>query len=113
MGRTNAGGMVPDRRAVPQRADAGGGHLRGRLTPAQVHRLIELLRSAATNTVLTTSVIGMAAHPEDAAALSTMLSARADILVTGDRRLRDGATAAGMLALTPREFLDHLDRLAT
>ena len=91
----------------------GRPYFRHRLSPAQVHRLIELLRSAATNTVLTTSVIGMATHPEDDAVLSTMLSARADVLVTGDRRLRERATAAGMLALTPREFLDHLDRLAT
>src|SRR4051795_7996466 len=60
-----------------------------RITPAAAARYVQLLISLGTTVRITTSVQGVATHPEDDPILATALSVRADYLVTGDRRLRD------------------------
>lgn len=70
------------------------------------------LASVATDAVvqpLTISVIGVASHPEDDLVLATALSAGADYLVTGDRRLRERGQFGDTRSVTAREFLEILD----
>jgi predicted nucleic acid-binding protein len=54
-------------------------------------------------------VAGIATHPEDDLIVATALSAKADYLVTGDRKLLELGTYAGITFVSPRGFLDHLD----
>ena len=58
---------------------------------------------------LTISVVGVASHPEDDLVLATALSAGADFLVTGDRRLRERGRVGGARLVSAREFLETLD----
>jgi predicted nucleic acid-binding protein len=59
------------------------------------------------------SVQGVATHPEDDPILATALSAGADYLVTGDRRLRDRVPLfRGIPLISPSEFRDVLSREA-
>src|SRR3954449_13366785 len=82
-----------------------------RITPAAAARYVQLLISLGTTVRITTSVQGVASHPEDDPILATALSVRADCLVTGDRRLRDRVPSfQGIPLVSPAEFLDILTR---
>src|SRR4051794_19427665 len=59
------------------------------ITPAAAARYVQLLISLGTTVRITTSVQGVATHPEDDLILATALSVRPDYLVTRHRRLRD------------------------
>jgi predicted nucleic acid-binding protein len=84
-----------------------------RITPAAAARYIQLLISLGTAVRITTSVQGVATHPEDDPILATALSVRADYLVTGDRRLRDRVPSfQGIPLISPSEFRDVLSREA-
>jgi len=76
-----------------------------RLTPAQVAADLALLRRQALVTPITAHVSGVATHPEDDLVLATAVSAHADYLVTGDKKLQDLGSYQGVTIVSPREFL--------
>ena len=57
---------------------------------------------------ITVHVSGVATHPEDDVILATAVSAQAQYLVTGDRKLQRFATFKGIQILSPSTFLDAL-----
>ena len=70
-----------------------------------------LLTKVAEHVAIRRRVTGVATHPEDDPILATALSAHADYLVTGDRRLRDRVPSfQGIPLVLPAEFLDVLNR---
>lgn len=70
-----------------------------------------LLTKVAEHVAIRHRVTGVATHPEDDPILATALSARADYLVTGDRRLRERVpTFRGIPLLVAAEFIDILNR---
>jgi uncharacterized protein len=81
-----------------------------RLTASAIADALDALRVDATIQPVTVKVVGIASHAEDDMVLATTLSARADCLVTGDKPLRERVTYRGILLLSPRQFLDVLDR---
>ncbi len=84
-----------------------------RITPAAAARYVQLLISLGTTVRISTSVQGVATHPEDDPILATALSVRADYLVTGDRRLRDRIPSfQGIPLISPSEFRDALSSRA-
>ena len=80
-----------------------------RLSAQQQAGNIELLRREAQVVPITHELHGIATHPEDDLILSTALSARADVLVTGDRQLLRLRQCEGVAILSPRGFLDVLE----
>jgi putative PIN family toxin of toxin-antitoxin system len=83
-------------------------YFRQRLTPQQINRAIRLLRKKTTITPLTTTVHGVATHPEDDVILATAVSAKADYLVTGDTKLQHVQTYKAVTILSPKQFLETL-----
>ena len=84
-----------------------------RITPAAAGRYVQLLISLGTTVRISTSVQGVATHPEDDPILATALSVRADYLVTGDRRLRERVPSfQGILLISPSEFRNVLSSRA-
>ena len=61
-------------------------------------------------TDLAIEVRGVASHPADDLILATTVSASVDFLVTGDQALLRLKEHRGVTIVTPREFLDILDR---
>jgi predicted nucleic acid-binding protein len=84
-------------------------YFRRRLTDEQVSAALTLLQSYATVTQLTVEVRGVATHPEDDAILSTAVSAAADYLVTGDRKLQALGNYKAVTIVSPRTFLEVLE----
>jgi putative PIN family toxin of toxin-antitoxin system len=80
-------------------------YFRKRLTPQQITRAMRLLRKKTTITPITTTVHGVATHPEDDVILATAVSAKADYLVTGDTKLQHIRTYKGVTILSPKQFL--------
>jgi uncharacterized protein len=70
------------------------------------------LQSDATRVVPTTSVSGVARHPEDDLVLATAVSGRADYLVTGDKKLQQPGQFREVAIVSPRDFLTHLETQA-
>jgi uncharacterized protein len=68
-----------------------------------------LLRTRSAVIEITVSVTGVATHPEDDLVLATAVSAGADYLVTGDRKLQRLGSYEGVTIVSPRQFLDLLD----
>ena len=83
-------------------------YFRQRLTPQQINSAMSLFRSEATSTPITTKVQGVATHPEDDVILATAVSASADYLVTGDKKLQHVGTYQGVAILSPRRFVEIL-----
>lgn len=83
-----------------------------RLSPADIAAALARLQTDARIQPLTVEVTGVATHPQDDAILATALSARAPYLVTGDMPLRTRGVSAGTQLLSPRQFLELLDRHA-
>jgi putative PIN family toxin of toxin-antitoxin system len=79
-----------------------------RLTPAQRANTIKLLRREAVITALTVEVRGVATHPEDDLVLAAAVSAGADYLVTGDRKLQRLGSYERVRIVSPRQFLELL-----
>jgi uncharacterized protein len=84
-------------------------YFRRRLTDEQVSAALTLLRSRAAVTPLTVEVHGAATHPEDDGILATAVSADADYLVTGDRKLLALTNYQGVEIASPRTFLELLE----
>jgi uncharacterized protein len=80
-------------------------YFKQRLTPQQVTSAMRLLRRKTTITPITTTVHGVATHPEDDVILATAISAKADYLVAGDTKLQHVRTYKGMTILSPKQFL--------
>jgi len=75
-------------------------------------QLLQVLSKRADHATIAVTVEGVASHPEDDLILATALSAQVDYLVTGDKQLlaRDGYE--GLRIVSPRAFLDLLERTA-
>jgi putative PIN family toxin of toxin-antitoxin system len=80
-----------------------------RLSVAEIEEALASLQVDSVMQPITVPVIGIASHPEDDAVLATAISAQANFLVTGDRRLRERRSYRGTLLLSPREFLEVLE----
>jgi putative PIN family toxin of toxin-antitoxin system len=87
-------------------------YFRRNLTLDQIKRAVLLLESEAAFAPLTVHVSGVATHPEDDLVLSAAVGARADFLVTGDRKLQQVGSYLGVSILSPRAFLDLLELTA-
>ena len=74
-------------------------YFRRYLSQELINANLLLLREEATVVPITVQVQGKATHPEDDLILATAVSAKADYLVTGDKKLR---------SVNPREFFDIL-----
>jgi putative PIN family toxin of toxin-antitoxin system len=83
-------------------------YFRQRLTTDQIARAAALLREEATVTPITTTVAGVATHPEDDFILATAVSGKAAYLVTGDKQLQKLGSFKGVSILSPDDFLKSL-----
>jgi len=86
-------------------------YFRSRLRQAEIAQFIAMLANDTTIVPLTVTVQGVASHPEDDLVLATALSGNADYLVTGDRQLLRLGSYAGVIIVTPRDFLAMLGGL--
>lgn len=62
----------------------------------------------AARATITVGVSGVASHPKDDLVLATAVSAGADYLVTGDRKLQALGSYRGVIIVSPRVFLSLL-----
>jgi len=83
-----------------------------RIPAAEVEAALRLLRREAVRATINVMVSEVASHPEDDLVLATAVSAGADYLVTGDRQLLKLGAYEGVEIVSPRDFLDILDRQA-
>ena len=81
-----------------------------RFSPAAVAEIVSRISTEAQIQSSTVQVAGVATHLEDDAILATALSARSPYLVTGDRQLQQLSAFGGTHLLSPRQFLELLDR---
>ncbi len=72
-------------------------------------RFLTLLREVGLIVPIIAVVEGVATHPEDDLVLATAVSARAALLVTGDKKLQNLRQFQGVTLLTPRAFLARLE----
>ena len=87
----------------------GNVYFSARIPPELVAQTVESLTEDALHAVITETVRGVATHPEDDLILATALSAKADVLVTGDKQLQALGIYQGIRIMSPRRFLDELD----
>jgi|SRR4051794_13517531 putative PIN family toxin of toxin-antitoxin system len=88
-------------------------HFQARLTQERSTQFQHWIANAAVRVPLTAAVSMVATHPEDDLVLATAVSAQADYLVTGDRRLINAVPVYRDVTLTtPREFLEILEASA-
>lgn len=81
-----------------------------RLPVVAIDNALAALRIDATIQPIVISVSGIASHTEDDLIIATALSAQCKDLVTGDKRLGERAVFRGTMLLSPRQFLDVLER---
>lgn len=79
-----------------------------RIKPTDLERLRDLLERDTACTTLNHDASGVATHQEDDLILATAVSARADYLATGDRKLQQLRSYHGVAIVSPREFLEIL-----
>jgi predicted nucleic acid-binding protein len=70
---------------------------------------LTLLRERATMVVPASNVRGVAADDEDDLVLATAVAGCADVLVTGDKRLRALIRFQAIVICSPREFVTALE----
>jgi putative PIN family toxin of toxin-antitoxin system len=80
-------------------------YFRARLSAEQLAANLEVIRLLSEHVSPTTSVRGVAPHPEDDLVLAAALNARADYLVTGDRAFLRVRQHQGTRLVTPQAFL--------
>lgn len=80
-------------------------YFRRRLTPTEIAADLRLLYRQAVMTDITVQVHGVATHQEDDLTLASAVSARADYLVTGDKKLQQLGAYRGVRIVSPKEFL--------
>jgi uncharacterized protein len=83
-------------------------YFRRRLGEQQVTDMLRLLHQEALITPITVEVRDAATHPEDDIVVATALSAEAEYLVTGDRKLQELGSYLTVTILPPRAFVDLL-----
>jgi len=81
-----------------------------RLSASAIQSALDSLRLDSVIQPITIDVAGIGSHAEDDVVLATAVSARADCLVTGDKPLLERGSYRDTLLLSPRQFLDVLDR---
>ncbi len=81
-----------------------------RLSMEQITAARVLFRTSARFTPLTVEVHGVASHPEDDLVVATALSGQADYLITGDHHLQAVGSYQGVTILSPRAFVQQLQR---
>jgi putative PIN family toxin of toxin-antitoxin system len=81
-----------------------------RFPPTEVAAIIVRIATEAQAQHITVPHSGVATHPEDDAILATALSGGIAYLVTGDRQLQQRGGYGGTRLLSPRQFLEILDR---
>jgi putative PIN family toxin of toxin-antitoxin system len=79
------------------------------ITPDDIERVTLFLEHETVRTSIRYEVHGVATHPEDDLILATAVSAEADYLVTGDRKLQDLGTYEGVTIASPRQFLEIIN----
>jgi putative PIN family toxin of toxin-antitoxin system len=83
-------------------------------TQSQVREALAEANTLATLVRPTVRLSGVLAHDEDHRILECALAARAEFLVTGDKKhLQSLKTFRGIMIVSPREFLDRLRREPT
>ena len=87
----------------------GDSYFRRRLGSEQISAAVRLLRRQAVLTDITMDVHGVATHPEDDLTLASAVSAHADYLVTGDKKLQGLCSYQGVRIVSPRAFLEMLE----
>jgi putative PIN family toxin of toxin-antitoxin system len=83
-------------------------YFRERLSPSQVSRAAAALLYQTTQVEITSDIHGIATHPEDDLVVATAVSAAADYLVTGDKKLQELGMYEGVRIISPRAFMDLL-----
>jgi uncharacterized protein len=86
-------------------------YFRRQLTTQQIHAAQLLLQEEAIWQPLTARISGAATHPEDDQSLAAAVTAQAEHLVTGDRKLQQLGTYQGVRLISPRAFLDLLEAI--
>lgn len=84
-----------------------------RFPPAAIAAIIARISAEAIFQIITVPLAGVATHSEDDAILATALSGCIAYLVTGDRQLQQHGVYGGTRLLSPRQFLEVLDRERT
>lgn len=87
-------------------------YFKSKLTSEDIEEAIVLLSEECTLTKATTTVKGVATHPEDDLVISAAVSGKVDYLVTGDRPLlrKVGKAYKGVKLVTPNDFLEELKK---
>jgi putative PIN family toxin of toxin-antitoxin system len=85
-------------------------YFKKRLTRREKASLFSRLRRQSLLTPIETSIQGVAPSPKDDLVLATAVSAGADCLVSGDMKLRDVQEHQGVRIVSPREFLEILQK---
>jgi putative PIN family toxin of toxin-antitoxin system len=83
------------------------------IRPDQVAQVRAYLEHQAMLVSITHEVLGVATHPEDDFVLATALSASAEYLITGDSKLQELGSYAGVTIRSPRQFLTVLQAEST
>jgi putative PIN family toxin of toxin-antitoxin system len=83
---------------------------RAQLPPDRVSLYMGAIQRRATMVTITAAIARIASHAEDDLVLATAISGGASHVVTGDRRLRAVGQHEGITMLTPREFVELLQR---
>ncbi len=83
-------------------------YFRARLTPDEVQRYLDLLRTEATLVEPVDTVHGVADDEEDDLVLATAVAGQVPYLVTGDYGLQQIGRYGDVTILSPRAFLDVL-----
>jgi uncharacterized protein len=81
---------------------------RNRLQRNQMLELLRLIRRRMTIVEITADVSDVAAHREDDLVLATAISAKTQILVTGDKEFLALGTYNGISILSPQTFLEMI-----
>ena len=83
-------------------------YFRRQLTLEQIHAAQLLLQEEAIWTPLTVRVSGVATHAADDQIVAAAVSAQAEYLVIGDKKLQQLGACRGVRVVSPRTFLDLL-----
>jgi uncharacterized protein len=83
-------------------------YFRAFLSDGQIEAALALVKRRAQTVSLTRTIQGVATHPEDDLILSTALSAEADFLVTGDKKLQRLRSYKALRIVSPAQLAAFL-----
>jgi putative PIN family toxin of toxin-antitoxin system len=87
-------------------------YFRLRYSPERAQDALHILRRRAAFVIPDASVVNIASDMEDDLVIATAVAGEVDFLVTGDKPLRALRQAQNVAIVSPREFLDVLEREA-